>query len=376
MVKEGERRAVFLITPPPSLTLWARLRRALFPNRDLEHAIDEGETHLEALQHGYQVARRATELLSFQAAQLEAEQQQVRRGEDAARRTAELLSLQSARLETREKELRQGDEVARRAADLLSVQTARLAAEQRERAQAEERLLEAQQLETLGRVAVTAAPDVDRAFTGIVDDLEAALERLEPDHPVRSALDGIRAAADRGAALVRRLAAIGGPDYGEPERVVLDELLLSFEPMLREVLPAAIQIAVLPASGPLEVVVDPGQLRQAVLALALNARDAMPEGGRLEIHLCRADRAEAGAAGVVGSGDFARIEVRDTGRGMDAETLAKALDPFYTTRAPGEGSGLGLAAVRAIVQRAGGALQLESEPGKGSLVVILLPLAP
>lgn len=345
---EEERRAVFLITPPPSLTLWARLRRALFPDRDLEQASEEGEAQRDELRHGYDVARRATELLSFQAAKLDAQQHELRQAHDMAHRTAELLSFQSARQE----------------------------AEQREQARTEQLLLEVQKLETIGRLTGDVAQDVDNALTAIADHVAGALDRVDRFDPLRSELDGIRSAAETGAALVGQLLAVGRPESVTPRRVVLDELLLSLETMLRRVLPDAIQVAVLPAPEPLEVVADPGQLEQVVLNLALNARDAMmPDGGRLEIDLRRASAREAHAAGATGETDFARIEFRDTGHGMHAETLARALEPFYTTKAPGKGSGLGLASVNAIVRRAGGAIHIDSEVDKGTAVVILHPLA-
>ena len=347
MESEDERRAVFLITPPPSLTLWARLRRALFPDRDLDRASEEGEAQRDELQHGYDVARRATELLSFQAARLDAQQHELHQAQDVARRTTELLSFQSARRE----------------------------AEQREQTGAEQLLLQVQKLETIGRLTGEVAHDVDSALTVILEHVEGALGRVDRDDPLRSELGEIRSAAESGSAHLRKLLAVGRPEAVTPRRVVLNDVLLSLEPMLRQVLPNAIQVAVLPAPEPLEVVADLGQLEQVVLNLALNARDAMPDGGRLDIELRRAGAEEARAAGATGHGDFARLEVRDTGSGMPAETLARALEPFYTTKAPGQGSGLGLASVHAIVQRAGGAIRIESEVGKGTLVVILHPLA-
>ena len=180
---------------------------------------------------------------------------------------------------------------------------------------------------------------------------------------------------ERGSGLVQQLLSVARPQPVAPRRVLLGEVVLTMESMLHRVLPAAVRVSVLPAPEPHEVVADPGQLEQVVLNLAVNARDAMPDGGRLEMELSRVDPAEAGGGGASASKGLARLEVRDTGQGMDAQTLARALEPFYTTKAPGRGSGLGLASVNTIVHRAGGSIDIESEIGKGTTVVILFPLA-
>jgi signal transduction histidine kinase len=318
-MEADERRAVFLIKPPPSLTIWARLRRALFWERDLERASEEFEVQRDELRHGYDLARRTNELLSFQ--------------------------------------------------------TRRLEHEQHERQHAENLLLQVQKLETIGRLAGGISHDFNNVLTTILGYVDVALDRVDSDDPLHSELHEIRAMGERGSALVQQLLSVGRPQPVSPRRILLNEVLVTLESMLRRLLPAAIQVAVLPASEPLEVVADPGQLEQVVLNLAINARDAMPRGGRLEMELRRASSREAGQPESLGSGDFARLEVRDTGEGMDAETRARALEPFYTTKAAGQGSGLGLASAHTIVMRAGGSIHIESEVGKGTSIVIYLPLA-
>jgi signal transduction histidine kinase len=315
----NERTAVFLITPPPSLTLWARLLRALFPERDLERASEEFEVQRDQLRGGYDLAQRTSELLSFQTARLEQEQQ--------------------------------------------------------ERVRAEQLLLQAQKLETIGRLSGGIAHDFNNVLTTILGYTDVALDRVQPDDPLHGDLDEIRAMGERGSGLVQQLLSVARPQPIAPRRVLLGEVLLTLESMLRRVLPAAVQVAVLPAPEPLEVVVDPGQLEQVVLNLAVNARDAMPDGGRLEMEMRRVDTEETGGSGARVSKGLARLEVRDTGQGMDGATLARALEPFYTTKPPGRGSGLGLASVQTIVHRAGGSIEIESEIGKGTKVAILLPLA-
>lgn len=318
-MEADERRAVFLIKPPPSLSIWARLRRILFEERDLERASQEFEVQRDELRHGYDLARRTSELLSFQTRRLEHEQHQ--------------------------------------------------------REEAEQLLLQAQKLETIGRLAGGIAHDFNNVLTTILGYVDVALDRVQSDDPLYAELGEIRAMGERGSALVEQLLSVGRPQPVSPRRVLLNEVLLNLESMLRRLLPAAVQVALLPAFEPLEVVADPGQLEQVVLNLAVNARDAMPDGGRLEMEMRRATAEEAGLPKAKNGRDFARLEVRDTGHGMDTETLSRALEPFYTTKAPGKGSGLGLASVHTIVMRAGGAIHIESEVGKGTKIVIHLPLA-
>jgi signal transduction histidine kinase len=318
MTIEG-RRATYLITPPPSLTWWGRIRRALTWRRTLEKADAELSAQREELQHGYEMARRTGELLSFQTRRLEHEQSQ--------------------------------------------------------REHAEQLMLQAQKLETIGRLAGGIAHDFNNVLTTILGYVDVALERVDRDDPLHPDLDEIRAMSERGASLVEQLLTVSRPQPVVRRRVLLNEVILAMEPMLRRVLPAAVRVAALPASGPLEVVADPGQLEQIVLNLAVNARDAMQDGGRLEIEMRRATAAEAGVADPAPAADYARLEVRDTGQGMDAATLASAFEPFFTTKPPGKGSGLGLASVHSIVKSAGGTIRLESELGKGTKVILHFPIA-
>jgi len=312
------RHAVFVITPPPALSLWERVRRSLSWHKTLELGEEE----------------------------LEAQRDELRRGSDLARRTR----------------------------DLLSVQTARLEREQKERAQAEQLLLQAQKLETIGRLTGGIAHDFNNVLTTILGYVDVALDRVRPGEALHAELDEIRVMGERGSALVQQLLSVGRPQPVVPRRVLLNEVVLSLESLLRRVLPAAVQVAVLPASEPLEVVADPGQLEQVVLNLAINARDAMPNGGRLEIEMQRSAGDDRGTPGRRHTG-YARLEVRDTGHGMDDETAARAFEPFYTTKAPGKGSGLGLASVNSIVSAAAGSVQIASECGKGTTVIVYLPIA-
>ncbi len=313
------RRATYLITPPPALTVWGRFRRALRWRRTLEKADRELTVQRDEIHHGYEMARQTI--------------------------------------------------------DRLSYQTERLEAEQRERQHAEQLLLQAQKLETIGRLSGGIAHDFNNILTTILGYVDVALDRLEDDDPLRPDLDEIRAMGERGAGLVQQLMSVSRPQPVVRRRVLLNEVVLGVEDMLRRLLPPAVQVSVLPAPGPLEIFADPGQLEQILLNLAINARDAMPDGGRLEISIGRSTAAEAGTQHVVGGGEYARLEVRDTGLGMDAATRSSALEPFFTTKPAGKGSGLGLASVHSIVMSANGTIQLDSEPGKGTRVILHLPIA-
>jgi two-component system cell cycle sensor histidine kinase/response regulator CckA len=212
-------------------------------------------------------------------------------------------------------------------------------------------------------------------LTTILGYVDVALDRVETDDPLRADLDEIRTMGERGSSLVQQLLSVGRPQSVSPRRVLLNETMSTLEPMLQRVLPAAIRVAVAPTNEPLEVVADPGQLEQVVLNLAINARDAMPDGGRLEIEVRRSNQDDPGTPR--GSQrDYACLQVRDSGHGMDADTIARALEPFYTTKPPGKGSGLGLASVNSIVAGAGGAVHIQSEVDKGTTVVVYLPIAP
>lgn len=313
------RRAVFLITPPPSLTLWGRFRRAVRWQRTLEKADRELTDQRDEIQHGYEMAKRTSDLLSFQTRRLEHEQSQ--------------------------------------------------------RQRAEQLLLQAQKLETIGRLSGSIAHDFNNVLTTILGYVDVALDRVDEENPLHPELEEIRAMGERGAELVQQLLSVGRPQTVVRRRMLLNEVVRSMETMLRRLLPAAVRVSVLPASGPLEVVADPGQIEQIVLNLAVNARDAMPDGGRLEIEMRRTTATAAGIEDADPAAGYARLEVRDTGQGMDPQTLASALEPFFTTKAPGKGSGLGLASVHSIVMSAQGTIHLDTELGKGTKVIIHLPIA-
>jgi len=244
-----------------------------------------------------------------------------------------------------------------------------------ERKQLEDDLRHAQQLEALGQLTGGVAHEFRNELTVILANAELAQLDAEPEGPQRSALEEIRAAASRGTALTRELLAFGRRQALQPVVLDLDEIVVRSASALGPVLGRQCEIAVTGTGVPKLVRADPTALQQALLNLMLNARDAMPEGGRVTL---RADITELDAAFaerlvLPAAGRYVTLEVADTGAGMDAATLARLFEPFYTTKAGG--TGLGLSAVYGTVRQSGGAIRAESTPGAGTVFRIYLPEA-
>jgi PAS domain S-box-containing protein len=252
-----------------------------------------------------------------------------------------------------------------------------------ERRALEERLRQAQKMEAVGQLAGGVAHDFNNLLTVIAGNLEFVQADLPGDHPVRPDLDEIGRASERARGLVRQLLTFSRKQPVRPQRVALGELVRGAEKMLRRVIGEEITLAVDVADGVPPVHADPGQLEQVLLNLAVNARDAMltplhghpGTGGtlRLEVGRVALTAAEARAWDGVTAGEWVRLVVRDSGHGMDAATRAHAFEPFFTTKAVGTGTGLGLASAFGTVRQAGGAIRVESAPGRGAAFTILLP---
>ena len=246
-----------------------------------------------------------------------------------------------------------------------------------ERKTLERQLGQAQKMEAVGQLAGGVAHDFSNILSVIGGYSELALRRADADSPLRPYLDEMRRAADRGTTLIRQLLAFSRGQIVEPSVLDLDEVVRGLEEMLRRLIPENIELVTSLRASPGLVKADRGQLEQVIVNLAVNARDAMPQGGRLAIETSRTDLDPAYCRHHVGAspGPHVVLAVTDTGIGMDAETQARIFDPFFTTKEAGRGTGLGLATVYGIVRRAGGSVWVYSEPGRGTVLKTYLPQA-
>jgi len=243
----------------------------------------------------------------------------------------------------------------------------------------QERLRHAEKMESLGRLAGGVAHDFNNLITAIVGSADLALDSLPADHEAREDLAIIKAAAGRSSSLTRQLLTFSqqSPVSGPTQR--LESVVYDAVALLSRVVPASVELAVESHSARL-VRVDSGRVEQALMNLAVNARDAMPSGGRLTIRLDDVDVAvpaetARSAPGAVPSGRWVRLQVQDTGLGMPPDVLRRVFEPFFTTKAPGAGTGLGLAMVYGTVAHHGGVVQVESTVNVGTTVTIWLPEA-
>ncbi|HXG45552.1 MAG TPA: PAS domain S-box protein [Gemmatimonadales bacterium] len=243
-----------------------------------------------------------------------------------------------------------------------------------DRKAAEEQLRQAQKMESVGRLAAGIAHDFNNILTVINAVADLALAEL-PDGALRNDLVTIREAGGRAAELTRQLLAFSRKQVLRPEVVNLNALVADAETLLRRLLGSDIRVRLHLAQDLAPVSVDPGQFHQVILNLAVNARDAMPQGGTLTIetrNLILDPRARPPASGI-SAGRYVVLAVTDTGVGMDAATRQRLFEPFFTTKEPGKGTGLGLATVHGIVKQSGGEIQVQSELDKGTTFTIYLP---
>ncbi|SNY73031.1 ATP-binding protein [Paractinoplanes atraurantiacus] len=255
------------------------------------------------------------------------------------------------------------------------IRQAREAAE-RQRA-LEERTHQAQRMESLGKLAGGIAHDFNNILAIIVNYTEFAIEESESNPGVRADLTHVRTAADRAMGLTRQLLTFTRGDTVQPQDVDLNLALAEVRDMLERTIGEHITLVARPAPAPVVVRADPGQLQQILLNLAINARDAMPDGGSLvlEAGTAELDGDEVKMQPALPAGRYARLQISDTGEGMPPEVVQRIFEPFFTTKPRGRGTGLGLSTVYGIVTEAGGALNVYSEPGVGTTFRIYLPLA-
>jgi len=241
----------------------------------------------------------------------------------------------------------------------------------------EDQLRQAQKMEAIGRLAGGVAHDFNNILGIIVACSEFLRDHTEPGGESREYIDNLRGASDRGIALTRQLLAFSRRQSVRPEVLDVNQRLKEVTRLLRPLMGDDVQILVRPAPPSAIVEIDPGQLDQVVMNLAVNARDAMPQGGKLVIETAHQQFDEAFAAHhqSIPPGRYVMLAVSDNGSGMDAATLMRIFEPFFTTKEAGKGTGLGLATVYGIVKQAGGDIWVYSEPGRGTTFKIYLPSA-
>jgi signal transduction histidine kinase len=249
---------------------------------------------------------------------------------------------------------------------------ARVAERTRDHELALAKLHEAQKLETLGQLTGGVAHDFNNLLTPVIGNLDLLRNRLPPTDPSHRLIDAGLQAASRAATLVQRLLAFARRQDLRVRSVNVAALLDGMKDLIPRSLNPAIEVRISHAPDLPPARVDANQLELAVLNLAINARDAMPRGGKLYVE---ADAVEADGRASLRAGGYVRITVRDTGTGMDEHTLARAVEPFFSTKGVGKGTGLGLSMVHGLAAQLGGMLSLTSRPGGGTTAEIWLPQA-
>jgi len=246
-----------------------------------------------------------------------------------------------------------------------------------ERKMLEEQLVQAQKMEAVGRLAGGVAHDLSSLLMVITWYCGMILKRLPDQDPIRHDIGEIKMAGERAAALIAKLLAFSRQQVLDVTVIDLNTVVTSGLQMLKRLIGEDIDLHTMLDSVPQWVKADRGQLDQVVMNLVVNGRDAMPGGGRLDIETSTVavDERVNGQFGETPSGAYVMLAVRDSGKGMDDETKAHLFEPFYTTKARGKGTGLGLATVHGIVRQSGGHILVESAPGRGASFKILLPLA-
>jgi PAS domain S-box-containing protein len=243
----------------------------------------------------------------------------------------------------------------------------------RETKQLEAQLRQAQKMEAIGTLAGGIAHDFNNILGAILGNVELVRFELPPEHAALESLDEIAAAGRRAMALVRQILAFGRRQEAVKRVIRLQEVVDEVTGLLRSTIPSTVELRSSVAADTPNVLADPTQIHQILVNLCTNAWHALEDrGGWIELGLAGATL-EAADAGGAPPGRYARLSVSDNGQGMDASLLERIFDPFFTTKAPGEGTGLGLSVVHGIVKDHGGAIRVDSAPGRGARFEILLP---
>jgi len=271
-----------------------------------------------------------------------------------------------------EKALRDSEALLRRTNSELET---RVEERTREREAALAQLYESQKLETIGQLTGGVAHDFNNLLSVILGSLSLLKKRLPPDPRATRLIDGAIQGAERGATLTKRLLAFARRQELKLEAIELQSLIPDMVDFLRQSVGPGVEIAVDIADDVAPIMIDANQLELALMNLAVNARDAMPQGGLLTIAGRNATTDRSKLPINIPRGEYVRLTVADTGDGMDEATRAKAMEPFFTTKGIGKGTGLGLSMVHGLTAQSGGAMDIASEVGKGTVITLWLPRA-
>jgi two-component system, cell cycle sensor histidine kinase and response regulator CckA len=241
--------------------------------------------------------------------------------------------------------------------------------------QTEQQLRDAHKMEAIGRLVGGVAHDFNNLLTGMVLCSELILAGLDKDNRLRRFAEEIRSAGEQGAGLIQQLMAVARQRAVEPCLLCMNDVVSEVRNLLTRLIGENVELIAELADDLGLVRMDPAEVQQIILNLVLNARDAMPDGGRVTLITRNCDEPGPGPGGEQKQFRNSWIEfaVSDTGCGMDAETRAHLFEPFFTTKKPGKGNGLGLATVYRIVTHQGGTIKVESESGRGTRVAVHLP---
>ena len=271
-----------------------------------------------------------------------------------------------------EKALRDSEVLLRRTNSELET---RVEERTREREAALGQLYESQKLETIGQLTGGVAHDFNNLLSVILGSLSLLKKRLPPDPRTTRLIDGAIQGAERGATLTKQLLAFARRQELKLEAIELQILIPDMVDFLRQSVGPGVEIAVDIADDVAPIVIDANQFELALMNLAVNARDAMPQGGLLTIAGRNATTDRSKLPIGIPQGEYVRLTVADTGEGMDEATRAKAMEPFFTTKGIGKGTGLGLSMVHGLTAQSGGAMDIASEVGKGTVITLWLPRA-
>jgi signal transduction histidine kinase/ActR/RegA family two-component response regulator len=258
----------------------------------------------------------------------------------------------------------------------VAERTAQLEAEAAERREAEARIRQMQKMESIGQLSGGIAHDFNNMLAIVTGSLDMAKRRLKgsEDPKIAQSIDNAAEGARRAAVLTQRLLAFSRQQPLEPQALDANRLVTGMWELIRRTIGENIAVETMLAGGLWPCFADPDQLENALINLAVNARDAMPDGGRLIIETANAELDEHQVEGTgLALGQYVMVGVTDTGVGMSAEVIERAFDPFYTTKGPGQGTGLGLSQVFGFVKQSGGHVKIHSEPGLGTTLRLYFP---